>query len=144
MWQKDWPQLLYAYHLACNAEGYATQQALSDSSKQAKDDILYARVFGYLLVELFNWRAILTEGPFNQLLMELQLEDRGDGNYKSAVFHIGKLYHDCLLRSCVFHFFHISFDLSISRSLDDNPKPPRTPIASLPFLCHGGRNGRAH
>jgi hypothetical protein len=142
MWRTDRPQLLGAYHLAYNAERYAIQQALSDSSKKAKDRILFARVFGYLLVELFNWRAILTEGPCNRLLIELQ---SGDGDDNNTVFNIGKLYCDYFLRSCAFYFLHMSFDFSISRSLDDSHELPRTPIASfLPFLRHDGRNGRAH
>ena len=50
IWQKDWPQYLSAYKLAFDAEEYATQQA--DPAK--KNNIMFARVAGFLLVELFN------------------------------------------------------------------------------------------
>jgi hypothetical protein len=112
-WQKDCPQYLSAYNLAFNAERYATQKLVAGPTKN--DNIMSARVAGYLLVELFNWRKILTTGPCDQLLKELQSKSlEPGGSVNDVVFKVGKLYRDRFIRSCAFHLLHTSFDVSIS------------------------------
>jgi hypothetical protein len=65
IWQRDYPQYLSAYNLAFNAERYATQKLVAGST--INDNIISARVAGYLLVELFKWREIITTSPCHRL-----------------------------------------------------------------------------
>ena len=109
IWREDRPQYLSAYNLAFNAESHAAQQAEAEPTNKAKDNIISARVAGYLLVELFDRREILTEGPCSRLSIELQSEDKEGGDANDVVFKLGKLYRDRLMRLCAFHLFHTSF-----------------------------------
>jgi len=121
IWREDRPQYLSAYNLAFNAEKYATQQAEADPSNnlRAKDNIISARVAGYILVEFFNRRAILTEGPCRYLSIEL---NRDDGDANDAVFNVGK--------------FHRNHFLRLFRSTNDSttrcPSPSSRPTLSRP------------
>ena len=104
-WQKNWPQYLSAYNLALNAETYATQQA--EAHPAQNDNIIFARVAGYLLLEFFDLRDILTTGPCDQILKELQSGSQEPaGNANDVVFKIGKFYRDRFIRLCMFHFLH--------------------------------------
>jgi hypothetical protein len=125
-WKKDWPQYLGAYNLAFNAERDATEN----------DDIISARVAGYLLVELFNWSNILTMCPCDQLSNELQSKSQEPGgSVNDVVFKIGKMYRDRFIRLCAFLFFlHTSFNLSISLQLGRQPRRTPPPHCTLPVL----------
>jgi len=99
-------EYLSAYKLAYDAEIYAAQQAGArptnkeekDKIEQAEDDIISARVAGYLLVELFRQREILTEEPCKRLLKELRSESREGGDANDVVFQVGKLYRNKYIR----------------------------------------------
>jgi hypothetical protein len=120
---RDESQYLRAYLRAYNAEIYATQQAEANpTNKQAKDNIISARVAGYLLVELFRQREILTKEPCRYLSKGLLSEDQEDGDANDTVFKVGKFYRNKLIRLCAFYFFHMSFDISIYLQFG---KPPR-------------------
>ena len=142
IWREDRPQYLSAYNLAFNAEKFATKQAEANPINR-KDNIISARVAGYLLVELFNRRAILTEGPCSYLSNELRSEDREDGDSNDVVFKVGKFHCDYFLCSCTFHFSYTSEDISILCSSDNHGIPHGVPhilIGSFwHFLRHGGR-----
>ena len=105
-WHKDCPQYLSAYNLAFNAERYATQKLVADST--TNDNIISARVAGYLLVELFNWREILTTRPCDQLSKEIQSESQeSGGSVNGVVYKVGKFYRDRFIRLCAFHFTYV-------------------------------------
>ena len=86
-WQER-PKYLEAYQRARIAEGHAPEN----------DDAIAARVAGYLLVELFNRRSILTEEPCRQLSKELLSEDREGGGAYDTVFNVGKHYRNHFVR----------------------------------------------
>ena len=120
-WQKYWPQYLSAYNLALNAETYATQQAEADPAQN--DNITSARVAGYLLLEFFHLRDILTTGACEQISKELHLENQEPGgSVNDVVFKIGKFYRDRFIRLCMFHFLHTSFDLIFLQSGGQQPR----------------------
>src|ERR1700761_8561025 len=105
IWQRDRPQYLSAYNLAFDAEVYATQKA----DLPRKNNIMFARVAGFLLIELFNRRAILTEGPCESLSNALQYDDQECGSTNDVVFKIGEFYCNHFLRVCASRFFRTSF-----------------------------------
>ncbi|KAF8259704.1 hypothetical protein EI94DRAFT_1750815 [Lactarius quietus] len=125
IWREDRPQYLVAYNLAFNAEKYATQHAEAEPTNEVKDNIISARVDGYLLVELFNRRAILTEGPCIYISKELRSEDREGGDANDTVFKVGNFYRDRFLRlfrttttaypSPSLHLSRPSFDTVLAR-----------------------------
>ena len=136
IWQRDQPQYLSAYNLAFDAEVYATQQA----DPPRKNDIMFARVAGFLLVELFNWRAILTEGPCEFLSNALRSNDRDCGTTNDVVFKIGEFYCNRFLRVCASHFFRTSFGISISLQFGQSPR--RTPHPPCILLAPPSTRGK--
>ena len=121
IWQKGRPQYLSAYKRAFDAEVYATQQA----GPTKKKNIMFARVAGFILVELFNRQGILTEGPCEHLSKELLSDDREGGTPNDVVFKIGDFYCNHFIRVCASHFFRTLFGISIS--LQFGQPPLRTP-----------------
>ena len=128
-WHKDCPQYLSAYNLAFNAERYATQKLVSGPTKD--DNIICARVAGYLLVELFNWREILTTHPCDRLSKELQSESQEPGgSVNDVVFKVGKLYRDRFIRLCAFHLTYVircSNFPAVRTTTTTNPTPSSHP-----------------
>ena len=129
-WQKDWPQYLSAYNLAFDAEKYATHQA----GPTGKMNVMFARVAGFLLVELFNRRTILTEGACEHLSKELQSDHREGGTTNDVVFKIGEFYCNHFLRVGASHFFRTSFGISISLQFGRPPLRTRHPPCILLVL----------
>ena len=134
IWREKSPQYLVAYTLAFNAENYATRQAEASTTKKAKEiaqkNVMYARVAGYLLVELFDRHEILTEGPCSRLSTDLLSGDREGGDANDVVFRLGQVYRDRFIRLCALHLFHTSFGISISPQFGQpalrTPHPHRT------------------
>ena len=92
-WQER-PKYLEAYQRARTATG--------------DDDAIAARVAGYLFVELFNRRSILTEEPCRQLSKELLSKDREGGGADDTVFNVGNHYRNHFVRLCKSHCFYTS------------------------------------
>ena len=141
-WEKDWPQFLSAYQLAFNAERYATQQLAAVATKN--DNIIAARVAGYLLVELFNCSEILTTRPCEQLSVDLQSESRDGGSVNDVVFKIGKMYRDHFIRLCTFFFFYIRHSVSQFPCSQDDNHDVHHPLTSPfpPFLRYIGKRNQ--
>jgi hypothetical protein len=79
-WQLAWPDCRSAYDRVYNAEWHALQQVEANAtSKETKQKLISARVAGYLLVELFNRRTILSEGPCASLVKKLISSPRVPG-----------------------------------------------------------------
>ena len=63
-WRGDRPNHLSVYNTLLNAERHADEQVEADpSNRKAKGNLTFARVAGYLLLELFNRRMTLSEMP---------------------------------------------------------------------------------
>jgi hypothetical protein len=131
-WQLAWPDCRSAYDRVYNAEWHALQQVEANAtSKETKQKLISARVAGYLLVELFNRRTILSEGPCASLVKKLISSPRVPGGTDhDLVFDIGKWNRDYFLRLCTFDSFPMSFGISVSLQFGHLPGsthyPPHT------------------
>ena len=68
----------YLYDTVSNPELHADEQVKADpSNRKAKNNLVSARVVGYLFVELFDRRTILSEGPSIVKQLEPESQDRG-------------------------------------------------------------------
>lgn len=107
--EEGWrPNYLSAYNTTLDAERHAVQQVEVNSSVQeAKDNVMFARVVGYFLLEFFKRRAILSEEPCASLAKDIESSTHAGGAAHEAVFVIGKRLHDCLLRMCAVGCFPI-------------------------------------
>ena len=101
-WKAHWPNCLKAYNLSYEAERHA--KASLPLQEDAKNNVMFARVAGYLLLEFFNRRAVLSESPCKSLARHLASPPRNRGTSHDVVFQVGKLLHDHLLRMCTFGF----------------------------------------
>jgi len=105
-WKGNWPDYLRAYDMALNAERHAGEQVEADpSNREAKDHLMFARVAGYLLLEFFNRRAVLSEIPCRFLVERLISPPQGGDNIHDVVFGVGRWYFDHLLCTSAFSFF---------------------------------------
>ena len=120
-WREYRPTYLSAYSLAFDAENYATNQA--EANENREDDIISARVAGYLLVELFTQLA--TERPCNSLAKQLLSQAQESEDTHDVIFRVGKWHRDHLLRCCVFNFFPTPLAISIFLQFEN--LPPSTP-----------------
>jgi len=109
------PDYLSAYDKIFKAERHAVQQVeINTANEEEKENLISARAAGYLLVELFNRRAILSERACASLAKQLMLEPRKPGGTDyDLVFDIGSRYREYFLRSCMFDFFPMSFGISV-------------------------------
>ena len=130
-WRATRPNYLNAYGVAYKAERHAKTKF---PLQEAKTNAMFARVAGYLLVELFDRRAVLTESPCESLAQQLTSPHRNGGTAHDVVFQVGKLMRDHLLRLCTFGF-GLSCGVSISGFLQsghracDTQLPLHTPHA---------------
>jgi len=95
----DRPYRFSAYRMILQAEQYAVQQ-------QAEEDIISARVVGYLLLELDAQPSTFGDGPCASIVKQVTSppQDAGD-NEHNVVFNVGKLYRDKLIRMCTSDWF---------------------------------------
>ena len=101
--------------MALNAERHADGQVQADPSNQgAKDHLMFARVAGYLLLEFFNRRAILSEIPYLSLVKRLVSPPQDGDTLHDVVFGAGKWYFDHLLCTSTFSFFPTLYWISNS------------------------------
>ena len=111
---------LSAYERIHFAECQATERVKGNpTDKTAQDDVISARVAGYLFIEFWNRRKALTDAPCLEIVRSLASPHQGGGDPRSTVFDIGKFYRDCFLQLCAFDPFHI-------------PLVPQLPCSSRP------------
>ena len=115
------PYYLRAYRLVLDAELHAN----------GRDNLISARVAGYLLLELFNRRGVLSEGPCASLVKQLNSPSLTGGNAIQVVFEVGKLHHNHLLRLCGFNFFPALFGISVSSQFEQPPRSTQHPPHTL-------------
>jgi len=131
-WRMHRPDYLSVYNLVLDAERHANEQVEANpSSREAKDNLMFARVAGYLLTELFNRRAILSEGPCASLAKRLKSPSPVGDTAHGVAFGIGKWYRDYLLRLCVFGSFPTSFGISVSLQFGHPPRSTQHPPCIL-------------
>lgn len=107
------------YDIVLDAESYANErlkaseeeldhaaktgrEAAKKAIQEAKQNLMFARVAGYLLIELFTRREILTNGPYQSLAKQLTSPPRDGGTTHDIVIQVGKWHFDHLLRMCTF------------------------------------------
>ena len=123
----NWSDYTRAYDTALNAERHANEQVEADPSNQeAKAHLMFARVAGYLLLEFFNRRTILSEIPCLSLVKRLISPPRDGDTLHDVVYGVGRWYFDHLLSTSVFSFFPASFCVSGSLQFGHAPIPRRT------------------
>ena len=102
-WRSDRPDYLRTYDMVFAAERYADEQVQANpSDRKAKENLTSARVAGYLLVELFNRRTILSEGPCVSIVKHLEPKS---GERNDLVFRIGEWLRSYFIRLCAFNLF---------------------------------------
>jgi len=133
-WKGNWPNHLRAYDLAFNAERHADKRLKVDPSNQeAKDHLMFARVAGYLLLEFFNRRAILSDIPCESLAKRLISPPQDGDTPPDIVFRVGKWYFDRLLCRGAFGFFPTSFWISDCLQFG-HPLTPRRTLHRSPYV----------
>ena len=105
------PDYLSAYNLVLDAELHANE----------RDNLISARVAGYLLLELFNRRGILSEGPCASLVKQLNSPSRQGKSDIQVVFELGEFHRNHLLRLCGFDFSPALFGISLSSKFEQPP-----------------------
>jgi len=97
----EWSEYSGAYDIVLNAERHAKERlAINPSGREEEDNLLFARVTGFLLIELFNVRAILSVEPCASLAFEIMLPPVAGGTTHDLVFGLGRCHHDYLRRTC--------------------------------------------
>ena len=126
------PDYLSAYNLALKAERHADEQVRDNpSNQQTKDNLISARVAGYLLLELFNRRGVLSEGPCASFVEQLNSPSRVGKSGIQVVFELGEYYRNYLLRLCGFNFFPALFGISVSSQFEQPPQSTQHPPHTL-------------
>jgi hypothetical protein len=131
-----WLNAVSAYKVILQAEALAIQD-------EANENIISARVAGYLLLELYARRGILGDQPCATVIDEIMSPSQ-DGGANSerdvidVVFEIGRWYQDRLIRACAFDYFTVcpSFNISVvlksGRTLSHTPQPRPHALQLLP------------
>ena len=119
------PYYLSAYNLVLDAELDAELDA------DEKDNLISARVAGYLLLELFNRRGVLSEGPCASFVEQLNSPSRAGKSGIHVVFELGEYYRNYLLRLCGFDFFPALFGISASSQFEQPPRSTQHPPHTL-------------
>ena len=125
-----WPELSSAYDRTLCAEIHAAERVKADQS--AQNNVIFARIAGYLLLETFERRGTLGNGPCRALVTSLLSDVREPAEDEhDIVFRVGKSHHDHLIRLCALDFFPLL--LRFSDSLQSFPLPRSTPGPAGPL-----------
>ena len=102
--------------------------------------VMFVRLVGFLLLELFDRRATLSEGPTASLVEKIESSSREGSTVHDVVFEVGKWYWDHLLRTCAFDFLLHRSVLPTGRS----PWGPQHPPYSFRVLLSRGNGKGLH
>ena len=90
--------LLHAYGIIIRAERFAIRQ-------QWQENVISARVAGYLLLEFDARSEILGEQPCASIVEEVTSQHQVSGQKeRDVVFEVGRQYRNKLLRACAFDY----------------------------------------
>ena len=122
-----------AYERVYNTERHTVKQVEANpTNKEAEEDVISARVAGYLFVELFNRRTILSGGPCKSLVKQHISSPRESSDTgHDLVFRIGKWYREYFLRLCTFNFLPMPFGISVSLQFGHLPGSTQYPPHTL-------------
>ena len=140
-----------AYDIVLDAESYAnnqleaSQEELNQATKagrgaakkailEAKENLIFARVAGYLLIELFIRRGVLTNRPYQSLVKQLTSPPRNGGTAHDVVIQVGKWHFDHLLRMCTFGLPFKPSGISVSSQTVRSPNRTQHPLYTLRVL----------
>jgi len=101
---QEWSLCSHAYGIVLGAECHARNQlTINPSDQEEKYNLLFARVTGFLLIELFNERAIISAKPYASLASEIMSLPVGGIAY-DLVFELGRYFYEYFKRTCAFGF----------------------------------------
>ena len=129
------PHLCNAYDVILRAERHAVQ-------RQANEDIICARVAGYLLLEFHAQSDFFGDKACASVVMQVTSPPQDtSGDEHSAIFEAGRLFRDKFIRLCAFdQLFYAALHSQLFRSLDVHYIVPPTLLPPFaPFLQHAGR-----
>jgi len=115
----------------------------AEAEANADEEVVLARVVGYLLLELHARRHVLGNKPYERIVDELVSPTRPIDNEDELVFECGQRYRDILIRGCEFAYsfvyspvlFSISVVLKLGRLPSNTPHLPHTPRV-LPMITY--------
>ena len=114
----SWSDCLRVYKTILDAERHADDQVKASSFvEEPKENRMFARLIGYLLLELFNRREVLSEGPCASIVKQIEPTSRRGSAVHDVVFEVGKWHWDYLLRTC-------ASNISLNRSASQFPCRP--------------------
>ena len=124
---EEWPEYSGAYDIALNAERHAEEQlTINPSGREEKYNLVFARVTGILLLELFDKRAILSVEPCASLALEITSPPLA-GTTNDLVFRLGRRFYNHFICMCAFSFSPCRSEFHFSRRSDSS----HTPLGSL-------------
>jgi hypothetical protein len=129
-WVLNSPNYITAYNTILNAERHAVTQA-APFNKKARQNVMFARLAGYLLLELFYRRGILTEGPCRSIATQINKPSRGNSTDLEVVFEVGEWQYKYFIRMCAFDLFPTSFGTSVSLQFEQLQQVIRHPPLTL-------------
>jgi hypothetical protein len=91
----------------------------------------FARVAGYLLLELYDRRMTLSDEPASSLVSQLLSRSEEGKCGHDVVFEVGKWHHDYLLRRCASDLFSMPFGVSVSPQFVLLPRSTPHPLHTL-------------
>ena len=128
-----WSEYGPAYDIVLDAERHAKERLDGNPlGREEKDNLVFARVTGFLLLELFKKRAILTVELCTSLALEIVSPPVGGGTTHALVFRLGKHYCNHFVRTCAFGSSPMSSNISVLLQIG---RPPRS-IQHRPHTLH--------
>jgi len=116
---QEWSEYTRAYGIVLNAELHAEERlAINPLGQKEKDNLIFARVTGFLLIELFDNRKILGVTPYVTLMAKITAPPLTGFTPHDLVFNLGKWHFDYFIRPCEFGSSPTSFTISFSRRSD--------------------------
>jgi len=110
---QDWSEYHDAYDIVLDAERHAMERLHAiPLGREERDNLIFARVIGFLLIELFDKRAILSVEPCASLALDIVSPPLAGTTTNDLVFDLGGWYHDCYIRGCAFRSSPTSFSIS--------------------------------
>ena len=110
---QDWSEYGHAYDIVLNAECHAMK--LPDAIppvQRENNNLIFARVTGFLLIELFDKRAILSVEPCRALAFMIVSPPLAGTTTNDLVVGLGRRYYDLYIRACAFSSSPTSFSIS--------------------------------
>jgi len=104
----EWHIYSNAYGIVLGVERRAQERlAINPSGREEKYNLLFTRVTGFLLIELFNERAILSVEPCASLALEIISPPVAGCTTHDLVFGLGRYFYEYFKRTCAFGSSHI-------------------------------------